>query len=444
MRAPAAGRLAVLLASGLCPVVPCLAAERVPIVLSGPTDGGTSVVLVEDHRAAIVHLTVEIPVGTWSPWARRRHLEEAFERQLDDPDGRLRARADALAMDLFLSVGDRQSRFEAAFLKENLSAALELVRDVLSNPSFDRAELRRRERERRLAWQASLRSPFFVVAQAAHRRLFAAGDPRRLPYEAPPGFSTDAKLLAAARDSALRLPGRVVGFAGDLTPEEAERAAAGLLPPLSPVRPEGLEPDLRSPRAAEERGDDVTVRLPRLTQVYLAYGRDSLPWTDPDYPAFVVADHVLGGHFYSRLYEALRHEGGETYGAATASLGDVVVGAYGLGTFTRVPNAAKTEAKLREALHVFHEKGITEEERTAAVGYLRGRRAAEKQSPVSILSRFLRERRLDLPPAFLDELPDRAAAVSLEEINHFIARWYDPAGFGMVRAAPRLSRSMTR
>lgn len=411
------------------------AAERVPRVLDRPPDGGTTLVLVEDHRAPLVHLVMEFPVGSWSPWARRVHLEEAFAIQLYDPQGKLRARADELAMEIGLSVGDRQSSIEASFLKEDLPAALDLVRDVLRNRDFDPSELGRWGRQRKLLWLASLKQPFFVVVQAVHRELFAPGDPRRIPWEEPDPVSRNLGALARARDIAVGLPGRVIGFAGDLTGEEAERAAAGLLPPLVSEPPRDLEVRFAPVRAAAERRDE-TVRLPRLTQVYLAYARESLPWTDPDYPAFVVADHVLGGHFYSRLYEALRHEGGETYASWTQSRGDVIVGAYGLGTFTRAPNAARTEEKLRQVLERLHEKGITEEEREAAIGYLRGRRAMDKQSPEAILRRWLSERRLGLPEGFSDRLPDLAAQVSLEEINRFIARWYDPARFFMVRAVP--------
>lgn len=396
----------------------------------------TTVILVEDHRAPLISLRIEFPAGSWSTWAREVRAEEAFEIQLHDREGRLRARADRLAAEVSVSTGSRASTLRASFLREDLKDVLGLVRDILSSRDFDRSELKRREKQRTLGWQASLKNPFFRRAQEAARLLFAEGDPRRIRWEEPRPLETDVSLLAEARDNLIRLPGRLVAFAGDLTLEEAKRAAAGLLPPAIEKPPEGLEPELAPVKPRSSRPPHLTVRLPRLTQVYFGYGRDSLPYTHPDHPAYMVADHVLGGHSYSRLYVALRHEGGETYGAGTSNRGDVEVGPYGLTTFTRTPNAARTEEKLREVLLLFHKGGITEEERQAAVGYFEGREAFQRQSPEQILGRYLLERRLGLPHGFMDELVDRAAALSLEEVNRFISSYYKPSLFTMIRVAP--------
>ena len=74
-------------------------------------------------------------------------------------------------------------------------------------------------------------------------------------------------------------------------------------------------------------------------------GRESLPREDPDYPAFMVASHVLGGHFYSRLNVALRHEGGETYGAFSTNLCYVFVVPYGFGTFSLTSRSLPLKSK---------------------------------------------------------------------------------------------------
>jgi zinc protease len=396
---------------------------------------GTTVALAEDHRVPLVQLVIEFPVGAWSSWAGTEHAREAFELQIFDPTGSLRAGADRIGARLALVVDDRSSRLEASCLKSEIEPLLSLVRDVLQNREFDRREAAAWKHRREFEFKASQKQPFFVAGQTVARLLFASGDSRRRAWERPDPVETDWKRLAATRDVTVRLPGRVIGFAGDLTREEAGRLAVSLLPPLL----EGAVPDIAPellPLVPREDRKDTTVHLPRLTQAYFAYGRESVSFTDPSFPAFVVADHVLGGHFYSRLYSALRHEGGETYGARSTNLGDVAIGPYGLGTFTRAANAPATESKLREVLRAFHAQGITEEERADAIGNLRGRILFERQSPATILEAWLLEQRLGLPEGFRDELPERAGALSLDEINRFIVRYYDPAQFTMVRVVP--------
>ena len=412
--------------------------EPAPTVSTWAVDAGTEGALVEDHRAPIVTVRIEFPVGTWSPWTRAHHEDEAFTEQDGDPERSLRKRADALGVDLYVGMGDRGAQIFGQCLKRDLDALLGLVRDVLANTRYDEKDLRLANRARSIQWKGTETDVNFRLNQAAARALFKdPEDPRRREWEKPERIETQSAKLASARDALIRFPGRLVGFAGDLSPDEARRLAGGLLPDPIGEAPADLAPVLGPLVPASERPKDAEIRIRKLSQVYFAYGRDSLPSTDPRRPAFLVANHVFGGHFYSRLYTALRHEEGDTYGVWTRETGDIAPGVYSAGTFTRAANAERIEAKLRETMRVFHDGGITEEERVAAVGNLTGRRAFGRQSPEQILVRFMNERRLDLAPGYFDALVDRASRLTLDEINAFIREFYDPAVFSMLRVVPR-------
>ncbi len=405
-------------------------------VQSWQVEPGTDAALVEDHRVPVVQLALEFPAGSWSPWMRESHAEEAFEAQLYDPEGELRRRADQLALDLRFRVGSRSSRIRATFLREDLDDVVELLREILANRRIDRDELKRRKKERRIGWKASLKSPFFRLGQEGARSLFRSGDPRRDAWEEPEPLSTDVARIARGRDRLIRLPGRIIGIAGGIDIDDARQVAADLLPDVDGDTPDRLDPEFAAVVERSDLGEDRSFTLPNLTQVYFMYGRSSLVSRDPEYPAALIADHVLGGHFHSRLYEALRHDEGDTYGVRTAGSGGVVEHHYRIQTFTRRDNAEPTENKLRAVLREFHGAGITEEERAAAVGFLQGRRTLGRQSPWDILERFLGERRVGLPQGHRDEMVRRASELSLDEINAFIRRYYDPELFTMLRLGP--------
>jgi len=399
-------------------------------------DAATDAVLFEDHRAPLVTVVVELPLGSWSPFMARRDGDTAFTFQDRDPARSIRTRVDASGVTIDLDVDRRFSVIRLTALSDRVEQGLSLVREMLANRDYDAHELSRHRRERKILWRQTNTDIGFQLSQAAARELFAEDDPRRRAWEKPPDAETDGRALAATRDEIVRMPGRLIGFAGDVTPAQAKAWAAQLLPPAA-TAPAGVAPAFAPLR---EKGDsppfrDIPIR--KLTQVYLAYVRDSVPWDDPRRPAFLVADHVLGGHFYSRLTVALRHEGGETYGVATRDDGDAEAGIYRVSTFTRADNAARIEAKLRETLAIFREGGITEEERAAAVSALSGARAFSRQAPAQLLARYRLERRNGLPEGALDRTIDRAAEVRLDEINAFIREFYDPAAFTMLRAVPR-------
>lgn len=395
-------------------------------------DAGTTALLVEDHRAPLVSVTLEFPVGSWSLWGMEHDVETAFTIQNRDPEGALRRRADLLAVSLGLAVGERSSVLTLSCRKEDLPGALRLARDVLENRSLDRSELRRRRQTAGLEWKASLREPRFVLRQAAARLLFREDDPRRRPFERPRPPETDAGKLAATRDAVIRLPGRVIGFAGDLDQQEARALARDLLPAALDAVLEEVAPAVGPVTPASDRPPARTLEIPRLTQVYFAYVRESLGIRDPDYPASRIVDHALGGHFNSRLMVALRQEEGDTYGAGVSDDGGLEPGIYGLATFTRTDNAAEVEQKLRAVLSRLHRDGITEEERALAAGHVVGRRAFRRQSPDQILATAMEERRLGLPFGFFDDLAEKAASIPLDEINAFAKRFYDPEAFTLL------------
>lgn len=399
--------------------------------VSDATEG----LLVRDHRAPTVALYVQFPAGTWSRWGREADLSTAMQIQRFDPKGELRKRTDELSMQLQTGAASRTSWIYARFLKSDLVDAMELVRDVLANDDFDQAELKRWKRQRKISWKASQKDVQFRGRQLVARSLYRLNDPRREPFEGPRRIETDPERLREIRDQITRLPGATIAFAGDLEPDEAREIARGLLPETEMEPAIDLEPALLPLRPRGERAD-ATTRIPRLTQVYFGLARGSVPMGDPDYPAFVLANHVLGGHFYSRISVALRHDEGDTYGAFVLSQGGVVPGPFVIGSFTRTDNAAAAETKLREAVRAFHEGGITEQERADAVGYLLGQAPFSRQAPSNVLFRRMGERRLGLPEGFHDALPRRAEELTLEAINAFIREYYVPEELVMNRVAP--------
>ncbi|MCB9765501.1 MAG: insulinase family protein [Alphaproteobacteria bacterium] len=396
-------------------------------------DADTRLVLVEDHRAPLVELRLSLPVGRYSPWFRDNHGEEAWAIQLYDPDGALRARADALALDVSLDVGDRSSRLAISCLEQDLDDAVALARDILANDAFDAKELKRMDQGRRISWQAQEKDPLFRMRQAAALSLFAKGDPRRVEYEAPPKVSKDLEVLAATRDTIAGLPGRVVGFGGDIDEARARELAAALLPELG-AEPEDLAPVFLD---LPERPHEIKEPMDNLTQVYFAYFRDGPALDDPDLAAWMVADHVLGGHFFSRLYVALRHEGGETYGAGTYGEAAPVPEGYGLWTFTRVENRDNTELKLRDAHVGFYANGITQQELDDAIGALQGSRLLELQSPAQRLDGALDELAQGLDLGFEERLLEQVGALDVKSVNRFIAEWYGEGWFTMLEVEPK-------
>ncbi len=399
--------------------------------VSWEVDQGTEVVFVEDHRVPLVEVRVWFPVGSWSPWFAENGGAEAFEIQLYDEDSALRQRADELAASFSFHVDPYSSNLAVRCLKEDLPEVLELLDEVLDNTSFSPDELKRMGQNRKIAWQSSNKDFMFKLEQGVLFSLFAEGDVRRSDYEEPAKVVKDDLTLLSTRSTLVRMPGRLIGFGGDLTRDDVEELAADLLPTVvSPDPSLTLEPVYLAPNT-ERTSSEVT--LPGLTQTYFGYHREGITWQDPSFPAWLVADHVLGGHFFSRLYVALRHDDGDTYGAGTRGDPWHVPLAYGAWTFTRAENQASTEQKLVETVSTLAAEGITQQELDEAVSSLRGEQLLGSQSPGQVLDRALWEKVHDLPEGFRSYQIERAGELSLEEVNAFASDFYAPEHWTMLR-----------
>lgn len=398
---------------------------------------GTTVLLARDARTPLVYLDILLGVGSWSPWMRQHNGAQAFRAQVRDQQGTLERDAERLQIWLGTSVGRFGSSVSLRFAKADTAAALSLLLRTLANRDFDAGALRRQKWARRPTWTSQLKEPAFLLGQAAARLFFADNDLRRLDFEEPPPYTSDVWALAGVRDQLLRAPSRLVTLVGDLDSAEALRLATGLLPP--PQLPPDIDQVSFAPQFLAEvpRGRDTALTLPRLTQVFFQYARLSPACTDADYASLLLADTVLyGGSLQSRLSQALREEGGDTYVPSTNLPMERVPGIYSIRASTRVANALQMEQKLRQTLAAFHREGITASDLERARGQLLKSRERSSTAAFARIYEASWEWQRGLPAGSRGALYDRLGQVSLAEVNDLIRRFYDPVHFALLRVGP--------
>jgi len=413
-----------------------LALAASPFTLHQETlPSGDTLVVVEDHRAPVVFFRIDLPVGRHSPWGWTHDARTAWDIQLYDPEGELRRRADELAIHLNLTQSPTVAQINVSCLAEDIDVVLDLIDDVLHNTDFDRKELRRWKKGRRLDRKHDKDDARHQGSVAVRQQLFTKADPRRRPWEQDAPMVTNPTDLAATRDAILAHPGRLVGVSGDVDPALGRRIAERLLP--SPVPIDG-EVDLtyRDLQSPEERAD-TEVAMKDLTQVYFRWARPGLTWQDPDAAAAMVAAHILSGHAHARLGQRLRYDEGATYGVSLFDTVEPAVEAQTIYTFTRTENADEAEAMLREELARFHAEGVTEEELHDAVTNIAGSEAFQNQGPWSPMGTRMWELRHGLAPDTYHRVMSEAETLTLEQVNAFIARFYDPETFTMVKVVPK-------
>lgn len=387
---------------------------------------GTEVLLVEDHRAPVITIKIRFPGGTWSPWARRMQAGLAFQMQTYDRKGELTRLSTEGALLVYATVRALENELVVQCLRSSLPQAVRYLQSLWKNNNWNESSLSTRRLSQPWIWKNQQDEPDFRLQQTMHQAFYQPGDSRRTFWEPPLEPPSVLTPLLEARDAQVSFLKRRVGWSGDIDRATVEAAMVALLPAVKQETPIDLQP---SYKPLQSPGNEQRVFVSKTQQAYLAYARSGLGVEDPRFPALSLAHHVWGGHFYSRLYKALRGEQGTTYEINTSLASTIEPDLYYIITYTGMSKIAEIENKLQGALQLFFTQGIQPTEFKDAKSYLLHHAIFEEQTPNQILETALSERARGLPLGFTVQLRQRIQKVTLEEVNQLIREFYDPTTF---------------
>jgi predicted Zn-dependent peptidase len=232
-----------------------------------------------------------------------------------------------------------QTAFHARILKEDVPLALDMIGDILTNPTFEQAEL---ERERQVVLQElgqARDTPDDIVFDHLQSAIFP-DQPLGWPIlgEEATVNAFDRDMLKSYMAAQYRLEGMTLIASGAVKHEEivalAEDKCGGLnrgaVPAAAPARYVGG--DFR--------------HLDDLEQAHVAYAFPGLSNCDPDYFIAQVYATALGGGTSSRLFQEAREKRGLCYSIYAFSNGFQDSGFLGVYAGTGESEAAEISAVI--------------------------------------------------------------------------------------------------
>jgi predicted Zn-dependent peptidase len=203
--------------------------------------------------------------------------------------------------------GREQTAFHARVLKNDVPLALDIIADILINPTYEAAEL---ERERQVVLQElgqARDTPDDIIFDHLQDVIYAnqalgwpiLGNEKTVGGFTPASLREYSSAQYRARDMTLVSSGAV---AHAEIVKLAEEKFARLAPGQSAA---GIAPALY--RGGEYRQDD------ELEQAHIAYAFPGVSVRDPDFYASQLYVTVLGGGMSSRLFQEVREKRGLCY-----------------------------------------------------------------------------------------------------------------------------------
>ena len=300
--------------------------------------------------------------------------------------------------------------------KPQREAALDLMRTVLSAPTFPQSVLER-EKGRTIA---GIREAETRPDAIAAKRFAAAIYPEH-PYGVSP---TVASVAAATREDLVAFhrqhygaKGAIVSIIGDVSRAEAEAIAQHLTEALPAGGGDLVPPAVRPPL----RG---TTRIAHpAAQSHIHIGLPAIRRSDADYFPLLVGNYTLGGGgFVSRLMKEVREKRGYAYSVYSYFAPRKLEGPFEIGLQTRRDQAGDALKVVDEVLGDYIARGPTAKELASAKKHLVDGLALRMDSNAKLLGYLSAIGFYDLPLTYLDDFPAKVNAVTAAQVKAAFVR----------------------
>jgi len=414
--------------------------EVLKVQLPRPTEtqlpNGLTLLVLEQHKLPTVSLALWIKTGALADPRDMPGLAKFAADMLREGTGhstsaQLAAEVDDIGATLNANCafGSSISTVSASVLVENIDRLLDLMSDVVLNPSFPADELDK-YRQRQLANLEQQRSQPPFLATEKFRHVLYRDFPAAVVSATPDSLNrATPQLLKKFHDEHYVPNDAIMGVVGDFKTDEMisrvkkyfgewKRAS---VPPLK-LGP--LPPPASSKIYLVNRPDSV--------QTNIVAGDYGIRRADPEYVPLQVANQVLGGGPQARLFLNLRENKGYTYGVYSSFSADIYPGPWAARTEVRTN---VTDGSMHELLAEFQrlrDEKVPDPELDDARRSIVARFALDLENPVTLINDWLTVDYYGLPQDYWDRYPEQIAQVSADAVQAAARKYVDLAHLQIV------------
>lgn len=394
--------------------------------------------LPKSTRGHLVHARLVVQFGDAETLRGQRDISRAVGALLDNGTAtmtrqQIEDRFDALRADVGFSGGGTGAAVDISTTRDNLPATLELALDVLRNANFPEDQLDEYRRRGLASVQSARQEPTAVAQQALarHDNPWPADD---LRY-APNFDEQEAAYKALTRDALAQFHDRFYGAGrvrlaavGDFDPAAVEQSLA-----------KGLQGWKQAP--AYTRVNDPYHAVPakrfdlplpdKANAFYLSTMPVKLQDTDPDYPAAMLANYLLGSSETSRLWMRVRERDGLSYNVRSqlAASSYEPSGQWTLYAIYAPSNRERLETAIKEESERVLREGFTAEEIKDGIDSLMNLRHLARAQDRRLVSAWSDYLDLDRTFAFAADSDRKLKALTADQVNAALRKYYKPEDF---------------
>ena len=408
-----------------------------PEIQRAKLSNGLEVVLAERHDVPMINLSFQIKSGHATDPLGQPGLANFTMSMLTEGSKSFNAlelsdQLEELGTDLYTSTGLDSSSINISSLKSSFEESIEIMFEVITEPTFDQEEIDRKKIRWLAAIDQSLSTPNGMVSNLIPEILYGEDHPYAKPFS---GNGTRESIQWMSRDDLINYKNRFIApsngtliLVGDTTLDE-------ILPILEAQF--GSWPENRMLKGAQlvytinKEPDSRRVFLidkPGAVQSLIVAGQLMPGMRTPDEIDIDLMNRVIGGSFTSRLNMNLREDKSWSYGVRTR------LSQY-KGPRPMLVSAPvqtdKTVDSIQEIIREYDEylssNPAKNEELEAIVNDLSLGLIGDFETFGSLMSGLSGIVSFDREDDFLDNLPAKYRSMTINDINTAAERYIDPS-----------------
>jgi zinc protease len=390
-------------------------------------ENGITLLLMEQHEVPLISFSVIIrsgavadPVGKGGVASvtaellrkgTRTRTAEQLSGDLDFVGGQLDANA-----------APDYSSIAAEFVKKDLAKGIELLTDVMRNPTFPQDEVAKVLKQRLDEIKVTKDRAQGGLGQYFNSYLYGKHSYGRSRT------GDENSLAAITRNDVLEFydksyvsGGIILAAAGDFNTVEMEMLLTRKFSAW-PAKPAATAYVIDPTPAQGKRL--LLVDKPDATQTFFRIGNIGVARSNPDRVWVNVVNTVFGGRFTSWLSSELRIKSGLTYGASSRFDERLKPGPFFISSFT--PNATTAQALglTLATLKRLHEQGISEDELRSAKTYMKGQFPPQIETTDRLAATIAELEFFGLDERDIDTFYAKVSAMTLADAKRIIREYF--------------------
>jgi len=388
---------------------------------------GMTLLLMEQREIPLVSFNFIVKTGSTADPAGREGLASLVAELLRKGTktrgaDQISAELDFIGGQLGASAALDYTGGRAEFLKKDLSKGLDLLPDVMLNPTFPQDEVTKLLKQRLDGVRAAKDRAQGVIGSYFNAYLFG-----NHPYGRPTG-GDEKSLAAITREDAARFyetyytpSNTILAAIGDFNAAEMERTLAEKFGGWAPKD----APAVSLPEPSPAQGKRLLlVDKPDSTQTFYQIGNLGVARTNPDRVYIRVVNTLFGGRFTSMLNDALRVSSGLTYGAGSSFSQNRARGPFVISTYTRNETTEKAIDMTLDILKRLHEQGISEADLKSAKAYIKGQFPPQIETTDQLASQIAQLEFYGLDQREINDFYAKIDSMTIDDARRVIKQYF--------------------